>query len=227
MFKSLSEFYTSDLWRDFRAYLIHERTSNDGFVHDEHNGEPIRQSYDIIAHHKQELTLQNVNDVSIALNPDNIILVSHRTHNEHHARFGYAQGKKVYYVYGAPCSTKSTYVENNKGNSDLIVDIDNVWQALTGKRYYKPDALKTNAFDLYRHLLDMAKTRQGRWQRAYIITGGASKGQREREINELGAEPIFIDTDKETCLMNLHNAHDRDITLWTKYIEDWFAKYQP
>ena len=162
MFKSLSEFYTSDIWRDFRAYLIHERTSNDGFVHDEHNGEPIRQSYDIIAHHKQELTLQNVNDVSIALNPDNIILVSHRTHNELHARFGYAQGKKVYYVYGAPCSTKSTYVENNKGNSDLIVDIDNVWQALTGKRYYKPDALKTNAFDLYRHLLDMAKTRQGK-----------------------------------------------------------------
>ncbi|MBQ2580809.1 MAG: hypothetical protein II685_03245 [Clostridia bacterium] len=82
MFKSLSEFYTSDIWRDFRAHLIHERTSNDGFVHDEHNGEPIRQSYDIIAHHKQELTLQNFEDVNISLNPDNIMLVSMRSHNE-------------------------------------------------------------------------------------------------------------------------------------------------
>lgn len=224
--KTLSDFYTSQRWRSFREQLIHERTRADGFVYDEYSGEKLLKSYDIIAHHKQELTLQNFEDVNISLNPDNIMLVSMRSHNEIHARFGYAQGKKVYYVYGAPCSTKSTYVNSVKGNSDLIVDIDLIWQAVTGREYYKPDALKANVFDLYRHMTDMVKTRQGRWQRAYVITGGASKGQREREIKELGAEPIYIDTDKETCLMNLHNAHDRDITLWTKYIEDWFAKYQ-
>lgn len=228
MYRSLSEFYTSKEWRAFRAQLIHERTNKaDGILYDEFSGKPLLKSYDIIAHHKQQLTLQNVNDFSISLNPDNIMLVSMKSHNEIHARFGYTQGRKVYYIYGAPCSGKSTWVENVKGNSDLIIDIDLVWQAITGgRKYYKPDALKACAFQLYNSLLDMAKTRQGKWERAYIITGGAHKGQRERQIAELGAEPIFINTDQETCLQRLSNDTDRDKDQWAQYIADWFKLYQ-
>ena len=210
--------------------LIHERTNKaDGILYDEHNGEPLLRSYDIIAHHKQELTLQNVNDYSISLNPENIMLVSHRSHNEIHSRFGYEQGRKVYFVYGAPCSGKSTWVQQIKGNSDIVADIDLIWQAITGgSRYQKPDALKANAFQLYNAVLDMVKTRQGKWARAYVIAGGAHKGQRERTIKDLGAEPIFIDTDKETCLQRLRSDQERQAvaTQWEKYIDDWFTIYQ-
>lgn len=94
MFKSLSEFYTSKEWRELRAQLIFERTGTDGILRCEHSGQPLLHSYEIIAHHKIELTLQNVNDYSISLNPENIMLVSLDSHNEMHARFGYAQGKK-------------------------------------------------------------------------------------------------------------------------------------
>lgn len=230
MWRSLSEFYTSKEWRAFREQLIHERTNKaDGILYDEYSGKPLLKSYDIIAHHKQELTLQNVNDYSISLNPDNIMLVSMRSHNEIHARFGYAQGRKVYYIYGAPCSGKTTWVEIVKGNSDLIIDIDLVWQAITGgRKYFKPDALKACAFQLYSSLLDMAKTRQGRWERAFIITGGAHKGQRERQVAELGAEPIFIDTDQETCLQRLHQDQERAEIRdqWAEFIADWFKTYQ-
>lgn len=227
MFRSLAEFYTSKEWRAFREQLIHERTGADGILRCEYSGKPLLKPYDIIAHHKQELTLQNVNDYSISLNPENIMLVSMQAHNEIHARFGYAQGRKVYYIYGAPCSGKSSWVNNVKGNSDLIIDIDLVWQAITGgRKYHKPDALKACAFQIYNSLLDMAKTRQGKWQRAYIITGGAHKGQRERQIAELGAEPIFINTDQETCLQRLSNDTDRDKDQWAQYIADWFKIYQ-
>lgn len=230
-FTSLSQFYTSDEWRGFRASLLSERVNpNDGILYDEHNGKPLLNSYDIVAHHKIPLTMQNVNDYSISLNPKNIMLVSHRSHNEIHARYGFAMLKKVYYVYGAPCSGKSTFVRESKGNSDLVLDIDLIWQAVTGGALYeKPDALKAAVFALRDTLLDIVKTRMGKWERAWVIEGGANKADRERRINALGAEDIFIQCDKETCLQRLASDNTRELVReqWRGYIDDWFNRYQP
>ncbi|MBO7735993.1 MAG: hypothetical protein J6S67_25715 [Methanobrevibacter sp.] len=227
MFESLSAFYNSTEWKKFRATLINERTKEDGFVYDEITGERLVRLYDIIAHHKQEITLENVNDYTVSLNPDNIQLVSMKTHNELHNRFGYAGGKKVYYVYGSPCSGKSRFVHTVKGNSDIVLDIDNIWQCLTdGERYYKPDALKTNAFMVRDCIFDMIRTRSGKWERAYIIEGGARSVDRQRKIAILGAEPIFIDTDKDTCLERLASDEKRkDKAFWENLINEYFEQY--
>ena len=230
-FTSLSQFYTSDEWRGFRASLLSERVNpNDGILYDEHNGKPLLNSYDIVAHHKIPLTMQNVNDYSISLNSKNIMLVSHRSHNEIHARYGFDMLKKVYYVYGAPCSGKTTFVRESKGNSDLVLDIDLIWQAVTGGALYeKPDALKAAVFALRDTLLDIVKTRMGKWERAWVIEGGANKADRERRINALGAEDIFIQCDKETCLQRLASDNTRELVReqWRGYIDDWFNRYQP
>lgn len=230
-FASLSQFYTSDEWRGFRASLLSERVNlNDGILYDEHNGKPLLNSYDIVAHHKIPLTMQNVNDYSISLNPENIMLVSHRSHNEIHARYGFAMLKKVYYVYGAPCSGKTTFVRESKGNSDLVLDIDLIWQAVTGGALYeKPDALKAAVFAMRDTLLDIVKTRTGKWERAWVIEGGALKSDRERRISALGAEDIFIQCDKETCLQRLASDNTRELVMeqWREYIDDWFNRYQP
>lgn len=230
MFKTLAEFYNSDHWKNARAQIIEDRKDAEGIVHCEHSGVPLINSYDIIAHHKQPLTMQNVNDFAISLNPANIMLVSHKAHNEIHARFGYSAQRKIYYVYGAPCSGKTTFVNSIKGNSDIVVDMDNIWQCITGgKRYEKPQALKTNAFEVQRVLLDMVKRRFGNWERAFVIDGGAAKTPRNNRINDLGAEPIFIDTDKETCLKRLATDENRTQAQrveWTKYINKWFEDYQ-
>ena len=230
MFNSLSEFYNSTEWRKFRAGLIAERTNKaDGILYDEYSGKPLFKSYDIVLHHKKPLTMQNVNDYSISLNGENIMIVSQRSHNEIHARFGYAAQRKVYIVYGAPCSGKSTFVQNIKGNSDLIVDIDNVWQCITGGgKYEKPNALKQCAFSVYNDLLELVKTRAGRWERAFIIAGLPLKGERDRLTERLGAEVIFIDEDKETCLKRLANDQTRTAEQkkeWIKYIDRWFETY--
>lgn len=230
-FTSLSQFYTSDEWRGFRASLLSERVNlNDGILYDEHNGKPLLNSYDIVAHHKIPLTMQNVNDYSISLNPENIMLVSHRSHNEIHARYGFDMLKKVYYVYGAPCSGKTTFVRESKGNSDLVLDIDLIWQAVTGGALYeKPDALKAAVFAMRDTLLDIVKTRTGKWERAWVIEGGALKSDRERRISALGAEDIFIQCDKETCLQRLASDNTRELVMeqWREYIDDWFNRYQP
>ena len=230
MYKTLSQFYTSTKWRDFRAYLIAERRNKeDGILYSEYSGKPLLNSYDIVLHHKIPLTLENVNDASISLNPENIMIVSQKEHNEIHARFGYCTERKVYYVYGAPCSGKTSFVNGIKGNSDLVVDIDSIWEALTGVRYHKPNALKQNVFAIKKQLLDMVKTRYPRqgWERAFVIDGGKYKVERERLIKELGAEPIYIDTTKEECLRRLHdNPNGRDVEQWKGYIIDYFTNFQ-
>ena len=234
MFNSLAAFYNSDVWRKFRLDLIEKRRNKeDGIVYCEHSGVAIIKEFDIIAHHKTPLTMQNVNDFEISLNPENIMLVTHKAHNEIHKRFGYCTQRKVYYVYGAPCSGKTTYVNNVKGNSDIVVDVDNIWQCITGgARYEKPNALKFNMFEVRKCLLDMIKNRYprtGGWERAYIIDGGAVRTKRENLIKELGAEAIYIDADKETCLQRLANDTNRSEAQkaeWVKYIDKWFDEYQ-
>lgn len=229
MFKSLDAFYNSDLWRNFRKQLIDERTNKaDGILYCQHSGKPLLHSYEIVAHHIKPLTTQNVNDYSISLNPENILLVSHEAHNEIHARFGYCAQRKVYIVHGAPCSGKSSFVDRIKGNSDLIVDIDNIWEAVTGKRYYKPNALKANVFAMRDTLLETVRTRAGNWERCFIIEGLPYKAERERRTAVYGAELIYIDTDQETCLRRLQADDSRREyeAEWRKYINDYFLRYQ-
>ena len=231
MFQSLSEFYNSDIWRKFRAGLIEERRNiNDGILYCEYSGVPLLNSFEIVAHHKTPLTMQNVNDFSVSLNPSNIMLVSHKAHNEIHKRFGYCTERKVYYVYGAPCSGKTTFVNSIKGNSDIVCDVDNIWQCITGgERYEKPNALKTNMFEVRRCIISMIKSRFGKWERAFVIDGGAAKTPRNNLISDLGAEPIFINTDKETCLQRLATDPQRTAAQkveWRNYIDKWFNEYQ-
>lgn len=228
MFTSLSQFYNSEEWRKLRMMLIHERSREDGILYCEYSGKPLLNSFDIVAHHKIPLTMQNVNDFSISLNPDNIMLVSQRAHNELHSRFGYCAQRKVYLVHGAPCAGKTSFVNNIKGNSDLIVDIDNLWECITGKRYEKPNALKTNVFTLRDCLVDMVKTRAGKWERAFIIESAPRKSERERKIQILGAECIHIDTSKEVCIERLYQDESRRDAReqWKKYIDEYFNSYQ-
>ena len=230
MFNSLPQFYNSSEWRGVRAQIIEDRTNKaDGVLYCEYSGKPLVKAYDIVAHHKVPLTMENVNDYNISLNPDNIMIVSQNAHNEIHSRFGYTSERKVYLVYGAPLSGKTTFVKNVKGNSDLVVDIDNIWQALTGgKRYVKPNALKANVFAVRDCLLDMIRTRAGKWERAFIIEGGARESDRRRTMDFLGAEGIYINTDKETCLQRLASDDTRTQEQkeeWRQYILRWFEDY--
>lgn len=229
-FTSLSQFYVSDEWRGLRLSLMSERLDSHGCIICAECGQPITKPYECIGHHVIPLTMANVNDYSISLNPENIELLHMRCHNMKHARFGFMGQKKVYYVYGAPCSGKSTFVRDNKGNSDIVVDVDLIWRAVTGGALYdKPDALKAPVFAMRDSLLDIVSTRTGKWERAYVIEGGAYKGTRERRIAALGAEPVFIDTDKETCLQRLASDEKRANVQeqWRTYIDDWFEMYRP
>lgn len=220
---TLENFYKSDKWIALLKALRAERVDENGDIICEHCGKTIIKAYDCIGHHKEMLTEENVNDYDISLNPENIALVHHRCHNEIHERFGYQGSRKVYLVYGAPCSGKSTYVKNVAGRNDIVLDIDRIWECISAnKRYVKPAALKANVFQLRDCILDMIKTRTGKWQHAYVIGGYPMEAERSRLCQTLGAEEIFVEEDKEICLAR---AKEDGREKWEKYIIDWFERY--
>lgn len=222
-FKSLRDFYTSREWTKFLTILADERTDDDGYLRCAHCGKPIIAKYDRIGHHsKIPLTEANVNNVEISLNPDNVIFVHHKCHNVIHERFGHECPKRVYLVYGPPCSGKSSWVYDSAGRDDLVVDMDNIWQMISiNQRYDKPPRLKSNVFAVRDCLIDQIKTRYGKWKNAYIVGGYPLYMDRERLCASLGAEPIFIGESKETCLARASERPNE----WKRFVEDWFESF--
>lgn len=221
----LSTFYRSKSWQNLLRKIKSERVNIDGNIVCEYCGKPIIKKYDCIGHHKVALTPQNVNDVNVSLNEDNIALVHHRCHNQMHSKFFNTNDRKVYIIYGPPLSGKTSYVSSVANAGDLILDIDNIWQAISGlERYKKPAALNQNVFAVRDLLLDQIKTRRGKWMHAYVVGGYAFDAERKRLADELGAEEILIDTPQQECLERLTNCNDgRDYQTWSQYINQWFA----
>lgn len=225
---TLNTFYKSREWQKLMAVIRQERVADDGFLYCGHCGKPIVRPYDCIGHHTVPLTEHNVNDYDIALNPERIMLVHHKCHNTLHNKLGYSE-RMVYLVYGAPLSGKSTWVSDVQEPGDLVVDMDNIWQCVSGcERYVKPGRLNAVAFALYRQLMDCVRMRVGKWMRAYIIGGYPLTSERERLCRNLGAREIFIDMPEEVCRERLENCGDgRDLEKWNEYITQWFEKYIP
>lgn len=227
--KKLQAFYKSRRWENFVEGLRLDRADADGVVICEHCGRPIIRKYDCIGHHVEELTDDNVDDVTVSLNPDNIKLVHFRCHNEIHKRFGYAarEIQRVYIVYGAPCSGKTSWVAEVAEPGDIVLDIDKLWAAIRANKcsqYEKPAELKQNIFALRDSLIDMIRVRRGRWNNAYIIGGYPLQGERERLAEIVSADKIiFVDTPKDVCLLRAREKSDE----WPEFVENWFDRYHP
>lgn len=219
MNEELSSFYRSREWLSLRTQLMHVRLNDSGELICEHCGKPIVRAYDCIAHHKTELTVDNVRDYSISLNPENIMLIHFRCHNKIHQRYE-GSSRRVYLVYGAPCSGKTTWVHDVAQDDDLILDMDKIWECISiSDRYHKPARLKSNAFGIRDCILDQIKCRTGLWRNAYVIGGYPLRTDRDRLCELLGAEPIFIDTSKADCIARAKSEE------WKEFIEEWFDAF--
>ena len=225
LISKLSSFYTSKLWVELYSNLRQERTNENGDLICEYCNKPILKRYDIIAHHKIELNENNVDDYNISLNPDNISFVHHRCHNYIHNKLAYnSNTRKVYIVYGAPLSGKSTFVNKTMSKGDLIIDLDLIWMSISNQdKYIKPNSLKAFVFKIRDLLLEGIKYKLGKWKNAYIVGTYPMQSERERLAKELGAELICIDSTLDECISRLNNDDSkRDKEVWKDEIVKWF-----
>ncbi|MFB9326985.1 HNH endonuclease signature motif containing protein [Paenibacillus aurantiacus] len=220
----LHTFYSSQKWRDFRQGLIAERGNKC-----EQCGRLIARSIDIIGHHLIELTPENVHDHNISLNPQKTELICYDCHNKEHKRFGYQGRKEVYLVYGPPFAGKAEMVRQRLHRGDLVVDMDRLYEAMSGLPYYdKPDGLFGNVIGVHNVLIDNIRTRLGKWGTAWVIGGYADKFKRERLADDLGADLVFCEMSREECLRRLEADEDRRYRQaeWKGYIDKWFEQYR-
>ena len=225
--QTLYDFYRSKPWSKLLITLKNERVNSSGQLICAYCRKPIVKKYDCIGHHVIELTEDNFTDAEISLNPDNVILVHHKCHNVIHKKLQHSR-RSVYIVYGSPLSGKSTYVDSVRDDGDLIIDMDSIWQCVSGcDRYVKPDRLRACVFGVRDYLLDCVKYRRGKWLNAYIVGGYPLISERERLAKELSAELIYIDTSMEKCISRLNECNDRDRKAWYGYITEWWDKYTP
>jgi hypothetical protein len=218
----LKQFYTSGPWVQLRDNLVIERKATCNRCK-----KIFADTSKLVGHHTVELTEKNLNDVNISLNKDLIEIICCYCHNKEHRRFGYNK-KNVYIVYGAPLSGKAALVNQLSQHGDLILDIDKIYECISGQELYtKPNNLRFNVFGIRDKILDMIKTRFGNWCDAYIIGGYPHKYEREKLSNELRAELIFCDSTKEECFKRLDSDKQRCYNKgeWRGYIEKWFEEY--
>ena len=134
--------------------------------------------------------------------------------------------RQIFLVYGAPLSGKTSYVKDVMEEGDLIIDIDSIWECVSGMpRYTKPPKLTQNVFGIRDLMMDMVKYKVGKWNNCYCIGGYPLVSERERLKRMYGAREIFIDTSREECIYRLEADELRDKDKWRQYIEDWFAKF--
>lgn len=220
MYKSLHAFYTSKEWYDIKNILMLDR----GMICEECH-KLIHEKYKAIGHHKIELDMMNVNNPSISLSLDNLMLVCHECHNKIHNRFG-SKTRHRYLIYGSPLSGKRTYVNECANKNDLIISLDDIRVGITGGKYYEnSNNTLGDVFAVRDLLLDRIKVNATKAHDVYVIGGYPYKGERERLCREYKLEPVFIDVSREECLARLDADKSRDNVLWTKYINDWFANY--
>jgi hypothetical protein len=190
----------------------------------------VARAEELTLHHIKELTPENVHDATVALNPDNLMLVHHGCHNRIHRRGRRNNERQVFIVYGPPMAGKKTYVQGNMEPGDLVVDIDAIYVSLSTLSWYnKPEGLLPIARGLYNQTIDYIKTRYGRWSAAWIIGGFPDRYKRDKLASDLGAELIFMDTTRTECITRLAHddgRHDK-AEEWKRYIDRWFEEYTP
>ena len=240
-YESTTQLYNSQDWANCKAQVTNERLK-DGALYCEHCGEVIVKSFNpnannnkgaVVYHHKIYLTNQNVNDASISINPDNIAVLHWQCHNQVHNRFNgtaVAIERKVYLVTGASCSGKTTFVKERLQEGDLVLDIDDIWQTISGQpRYIKPNSLKAVVFKLRLELKDQIAKGIGSWRNAYIIESLPLATDRKREAERYKAhnvEIVTMEASREECLNRLYAMPDgRDIKAYEEYINNYFDDY--
>lgn len=214
---ALHKFYTSRTWRDLSYMLKVQRGGRC-----ERTGRIYSDFSQLIAHHKQELTEANIHRPEVALNPDNIEIISFVEHNKEHRRFGHT--KRVFIVYGSPLAGKTTLVREMMRAGDIVVDIDALWEAVTFlPPSVKPNNCRFNIFALRDNLLDQIKTRYGQWCDAWVIGGYADKYEREKLAEKLGAEMIYCEATRAECMERL--AMSGRPESWAQYIDIWWERF--
>lgn len=248
MAKSFSKsFYNSQAWIQARNAYVAERTSIDGGMCEnchENVGEEL--------HHKTHLTLANIEDYDVCLNPDNLIFLCKDCHFKAHREIilqqfcGARQSRKPiltngcyfnddgdlvkmkkYIVWGSPASGKTMYVKNNMQDGDLVVNLDFIKYAISLQSKLMPNNLLPIAMDVRDYLYQLIEGNKVDCKNVWVIATLPNRKERNSLAKRFNAELIYIKSDYHECIMRAgKDGNCADKELQRALIDKFFEQLQ-
>lgn len=118
-------------------------------------------------------------------------------------------------VAGPPCGGKTTYVSENAGPTDVVLDFDDIIERITGDRYSRD----TNAISQARtEWADRIPTAD------WVIWTAPHRAQRGRFRSQWSASVIVVTASLDECL---RRATDARPPSWQAMVRRWFSDWEP
>lgn len=131
-------------------------------------------------------------------------------------------------VAGPPCAGKTTYVAERAGPTDLVVDWDDLYVALTNApRYSHPAPLARfvkAAQNAVLHKLRVDPERD--MPAAWIIKCAPDPAERQRYAHRFDADVVVLETPGGVCLDRLRDQDRPNADEIAEVIVEWWHEYE-
>lgn len=137
--------------------------------------------------------------------------------------------RNVVVICGPPGSGKTTYVNERSSWGDIVVDVDALFSAVTGKPWYdKPANLVPFVLELRDHIYDMISNGITETSRVWIITSGSKASDRMTLVKRFDAELVMLDVSPIECMNRIMKDKRRcnRASHWQEIIDCWWKNYQ-
>lgn len=127
--------------------------------------------------------------------------------------------QQVVLVCGPPCSGKTTFVRTNAGPEDMIVDYDDIRQALSGSRYQANPAVDAKAAELWAAQLEVRHPGT-----TWLVWAAPTRGQRAMMRRRFDCQVLLMRAGLDECL---ERARAERPPTYQQAIVRWFQTWQP
>jgi len=132
------------------------------------------------------------------------------------------QKPKITIIAGPPAAGKTTYVQDHKGPTDVVIDLDALAQAIGSENTHGHNkALMKFAWEARDALINKAQ-QASETSEVWIIRMAPTVEERR---NIPGAKVIVLETNPNECKTQAR-ATQRP-PAWSQYIDEWWNQYEP
>ena len=128
------------------------------------------------------------------------------------------RSKDITILFGAPCSGKTTYANNQ---DCTVIDFDDIKRKLSGKDYDMPSHYIPTCIAIRNKMIEQSTGS------VIIVTSLPNARTREDWLNKLKAKALMMITPEHECIRRLKKTDRPNIQGQVALIRRWFKEFRP